>query len=151
MRPDDVPHLCRLFHDAIREGAATHYDEAQRRAWCPAPPDPAVWAARLAPQSVTVAESEGVVAGYMTLRGDGYIDLAFVAPDKAGRGIGTQLLRAVEAEAREGGVALMTVRASLVARPLFARAGWHVVREQVVGRKGVSLTHFAMEKRLLPR
>ncbi len=147
MRADDVPALCALFHAAVREGTAGHYDAAQCAAWSPAPPDPAAWAVRLAGQSVTVAEEGGTVTGFIALRADGHIDLAFVAPERAGRGIGPRLLRAVEDEARTRGLARLTVEASLVARPLFARAGWRTVRRQSVERAGVALTNFAMEKR----
>jgi len=146
-RPDDMPALCRIFHDAIHIGAAMHYDAVQRAAWCPARPEPAAWAERMAGQSVTVAVLEDRVAGFMTLRDDGYIDLAFVAPDSAGQGIGTRLLRAVEAEAQARGLTPLTTQASLVARPLFAGCGWSVIRAQTVTRNGITLPNFAMEKR----
>jgi len=151
MRPDDLPHLCRIFHDAVHEGAAADYDAAQRRAWAPAVPDAAHWADRLAYQTVIVAEAEGAVAGFMTLRADGYLDLAFVAPGLAGQGIGSHLLAAIEAEASRRGLDLLTVQASLSARPLFERRGWRMVRAQTVHPNGVALTNFAMEKRVASR
>lgn len=41
--------------------------------------------------------------------------------------------------------------AGLTARPLFAPRGRHVLRERSVVRGGVTLTNFAMEKRIAPR
>jgi len=151
MRAGDIPALSRIFYDAIQVGAARHYDAAQRRAWCPAPPDPLQWADRLSAQSVTVAEIGARLAGFMSLRADGHIDLAFVAPDSAGQGIGSRLLSAVEREARHWGIPTLSVEASLGARALFAREGWVLLREQIVHRDGIALTNFAIEKRLAPR
>lgn len=145
---DDLPVLCWIVFAAIHEGAAMHYDAAQCAAWCPAPPEPQALGKRLAGQSVTVAVAGECPVGFMTLRDDGYIDCAFVAPDQTRQGIGGALLRAVEREACERGMDCLTVEASLVARPLFTGSGWRVLREQVVQRNGVDLTNFAMEKRL---
>ena len=84
----------------------------------------------------------------MTLRADGLIDLAFVAPDVAGQGVAKPLYDAIEAEAKGRGLARLHAEASLLARPFFERQGWSVVGRQSVERDGVALTNFVMEKAL---
>ena len=86
--------------------------------------------------------------GFMTLDDDGYIDLAFVAPAHQRRGIGGRLYARIETLAREAGIERLHSQASYLVRGLFERRGWTVIREQQIERAGVTLTNFAMEKRL---
>lgn len=145
-RDDDAEATARVFFDAVHLGAKGHYDEAQRRAWVPQPPAGARWRGRLRTQSTLVAERDGRVIGFMTLRPDGYIDLAFVAPEFIGRGVAKRLYDAIHEEAMTLGLRRLYSEASHLARPFFERQGWSVVRAQSVERDGVSLTNFVMEK-----
>ena len=147
-RPEDAAATARIFFDAVRVGAQGHYDDAQRRAWAPDVPDTAAWRARLEAQTVRVAERDGVVVGFMTLRADGCIDLAFVAPAAMGQGVAGALYEAILAEASRLGLSRLHAEASHLARPFFARRGWTVVRPQTVTRDGVMLTNFLMETAL---
>jgi hypothetical protein len=81
---EDIAALTGVFYRAVREGAGPEYSAEQRAAWAPAPPEIEAWDKRLTPQKVFVAELAGTVIGFMTLRQDGYIDLAFVDPDHIG-------------------------------------------------------------------
>jgi len=148
-RPADAGGLARLFHRAVHEGTAPHYTEAERRAWSPEPPPPAVWARRLGGLVTLVAEAGGDPVGFMSLRpGDGYLDLAFVAPERRGTGLAARLLRAIEDEARQRGLRRLHVQASHLARPFLARNGWRFVSTGRVMRQGVSLTNHAMVRDL---
>ncbi|NNU78947.1 GNAT family N-acetyltransferase [Halovulum dunhuangense] len=147
-RPEDAAALAALFHRAVTQGAAAFYDDAQRAAWSPAPPDAESFAARLAPQTVFVAAEEGAALGFMSLTGAGHLDMAFVAPERMGTGLAGQLYDHVERAALKAGHARLTTDASHPARRFFARRGWRVLRRQAPVRNGVALTNFAMEKRL---
>jgi putative acetyltransferase len=147
-RPEDTATTARLFHDAVHRGTRAFYTQAQREAWAPAVPQTESWHERLIGQSVFVAELEGEIAGFMTLRGDGYIDLAFVAPDLTRRGIARELYRAIEAEAAGMDLRRLYAHASHVARPFFERQGWSTLREQTVSPRGVAMMNFVMEKAL---
>lgn len=147
-RPEDTAATARLFYDAVHQGTRAFYNETQRAAWAPGVPETDRWLERLTGQSVFVADLEGEVAGFMTLRDDGYIDLAFVAPDLIGQGIARELYRAIEAEAAGMGLQWLFSHASHVARPFFERQGWSIVREQTVSPRGVAMTNFVMEKAL---
>lgn len=84
----------------------------------------------------------------MALGAEGYLDLAFVAPEAARQGVGSALLAGIEEIVRARGITRMTTQASLVAKPFFARHGWQVETRQSVERQGVTLTNFRMWKDL---
>ena len=145
-READAEAAARIFHAAVHEGAAALYSEEQRVAWAPAVPDARAWAERLGSARSVVAERNGKVLGFMSLTPEGLIDLAFVAPEAMGAGIGRRLYEAIERTARNEAMERLFTDASLVARPFFARQGFALVRQQTVTRRGVSLTNFRMEK-----
>jgi len=91
-----------------------------------------------------VAERGGAVIGFMTLRADGYIDLAYVAPGHMGQGIAKQLYVSIVAKAL--GLTRLMSEASYPARRFLERQGWTLIREQTVICKGVSMMNFVMEK-----
>ncbi len=137
-----------IFFDAVREGATEFYSFELRQVWAPKTPSGPNWASRLASQKTLVARKAGLPVGFMTLDGDGYIDLAFVAPRHQRQGIGGQLYARIEALARDASMARLHSQASYLVRGLFEQQGWEVVREQQIERSGVTLTNFLMEKRL---
>jgi putative acetyltransferase len=144
-RDSDTAATARVFFESVHRATRAFYDAAQRQAWAPRIPDTEAWRARIAPQIAFVAEQEGAVVGFMTLRQDGYLDLAFVAPDAVGQGVAKALYDAILRAASDAGIARLTTEASLVARPFFERQGWTVLHEEAVERDGVTLTRFRME------
>jgi putative acetyltransferase len=148
LRPEDFRDAGRIFFCAVHEGTRHAYTAAERRAWAGDTIDLASWEARLKGLPGFVAEAVGEPVGFMTIDATGYVDLAFVLPSAAGRGIGAALLAAVEDWARAQGVAEMHTAASLAARPFFAAHGWHVAAAEEVQRQGVALRRFQMRKRL---
>ncbi len=147
-RDEDADATARIFFKAVHQGAAGHYDEAQRRAWAPRIPDLPTWRDRLGGQAVFVAERHGRIVGFMTLRPDGCIDLAFVAPDAMGTGVAKGLHEAILGEAARQQMTKLHTHASHLARPFFERQGWTVMREQTAERDGVRLTNFFMQTAL---
>ena len=145
---EDAEATACIFFDSVRLGTQDHYDEVQRRAWAPQVPETPRWLDRLRSQTTFVAEYEGRVVGFMTVNSDGYIDLAFVAPDVIGKGVGKQLYRSILAEASKMGLGRLYLEASHLARAFFLRQGWSLVREQTVSPHGVQMTNFVMEKHL---
>ncbi|MCK0165993.1 GNAT family N-acetyltransferase [Jannaschia sp. S6380] len=145
---DDVPALIDVFWCGVHEGAAPAYDEGQRRAWLPARPSVEAFAARLDPQTVFVAEAAGRITGFMTLRPDGHLDLAFVLPDVRGDGTAAALLAMVENHARVAGLTRLETRASDMARPFFLRHGWTVLRPAPQLRHGVTIPATEMSRDL---
>lgn len=137
-----------LFYASVHQGARAHYSKEQRMAWASQVPPTPEWRKRLALQFTFVAVQDKTLAGFMTLAQDGYIDLAFVAPDYIGRGVAKRLYDVIEAKAADIGAARLYTHASIPARVFFARQGWDVVKEQVVERDNARLSNFIMEKSL---
>lgn len=144
-RDADAAATAQVFYDSVHHATQGFYDDAQRQAWAPRVPDLEPWLARIKAQTAIVAERNGAVIGLMTLRDDGYLDLAYVVPDAVGQGIAKALYDAILADARKAGLARLTSEASHLARCFFERQGWRVIEEQSVARNGVALTNFRME------
>ena len=148
--PADLDALAQVFFQAVREGARGVYSKAQCRAWCPAVPERAVWAERLAGSDVLVAEVDGKIAGFMTLiAARGFLDMAFVAPAFGRQGVGAALLSVLEGRARAAGLTRLETEASLLLEPLLVRQGWRVVTRQEVKRRGEVLRNAKMAKDLV--
>lgn len=134
-----------VFYAAVHGGTAAAYGPEERAAWAPSPEPAPGWEARLLSGTTILAEERGRLVGFMTLGTDGHIDLAYVAPDRIGCGVGAALHAAVLDAARRAGLDLLSTEASLVARPFFARHGWRETARQSVIRNGVALTSYRME------
>lgn len=146
---DDAPRLAALFHAAVREVGRRHYSAAQCAAWSPAAPPAARYLARATTHRVLVAVDAGdVPVGYGDLEADGHIDHLYCHPDHVGRGIGSALLAALEAVARESAIARLTVEASEGARPLFERRGFTPLARNDVAIAGVAIHNYRMAKQV---
>ncbi|EIT68592.1 GNAT family N-acetyltransferase [Hydrocarboniphaga effusa] len=147
---DDVENIVQLFGDSIHGLARQHYDEAQRAAWAPRSPDLAEWTQRLSTLTTLVAEDAGQLAGFLSFEDDGHVDLLYVAPHAARRGVASALYREAEHRLIALGAKRLYTEASLVAAPFFTRQGFHVVEEQRVERRGLVFRRYAMHKPLAP-
>ena len=147
-RNDDAGVTAQIFFDSIRLGTQAYYDEAQRHAWAPRVPETTKWRTRLKSQTAFVAERNGGIVGFMTMTAEGYIDLAFVAPDVIGHGVGQALYGAILSEALKFGIPNLTAEASHLARAFFERQGWSVVRPQTFSRGSDSITNFVIVKKV---
>jgi putative acetyltransferase len=148
-RVTDAPGLAQLYHRAVHEGAAHHYDAHQRAAWSPIPPQDEDWRRRLIEAQTIVAERADHLLGFMTLDiASGWIDFAYVAPEAMGQGVAETLYAVLEGRARAAGLIRLETEASLLAERFFARRGWHVVARQEVERHGQRLPNALMAKSL---
>ena len=146
----DAPATLRVFRDAVRRGAASHYSEAQRIVWAPTIIDMQAWTERRSLHRTWVAERRGEVVGFTDLTPSGEIDMLYVHPEHTRSGVGGALLDEAERCAREADMPRLHTRASLVAQPVFRRRGFVVVREQRAERHGERLVQTVMEKLLEP-
>ena len=145
-QPQDAAALAGIFYHAVHQGAARHYTARERRAWAPRQPDATTWARRLDGLLTHVAVRGDCALGFMSADPGGYLDLAFVDPDHAGRGVGRSVLASLESKMRETGVTLLTTEASLAARNFFLRQGWSGIARQTVVKNGVNLLNWRMKK-----
>lgn len=148
-RESDTKTLTRVYFESVRNGTMDFYSKEQREAWAPAIPDTDTWKSRLAPMIVFVAEDDSGIVGFMTLEDNGYIDLAFVRPDRIATGVASELYKHVEETSRELQQERLFSDASEMARRFFDKRGWVVKRKRIIERDGVELTNYRMEKLLV--
>ena len=137
----DFATLCAIFLRAIKETASADYSPRQIAAW--AQVDEARWRQKIAASRVLVAVKEASPVGFITTVDD-YIDLLFVSPDYSRQGIASALLNALLIRRPER---VLTVEASITAKPFFERHGYRAVARQTVTRRGIELTNYRMVKR----
>ena len=147
--PDDAPALLELFKDTVRRVNCRDYPPGQIAAWSSEEIDRAKWAARFAGRHVLLAEAaDGRIAGFGELEPDGHIDRFFISADHHRKGIGRQLMTALQAEARRIGLTTLRLEGSITARPFFERMGFETLARQSVPCRGTELVNFRMEMRL---
>lgn len=146
----DLTALVALFNASVHELAADHYDAAQRQAWAPARAEMSAWQVRLSELTITIAEDNHTIAGFIGFSNDGHIDLLFTAPGYARQGVATALYQDAERQLQNAGAKALFTEASLVAQAFFARQGFSVEQVQTVNRGAVTLQRFAMRKLLRP-
>ncbi|MBO3102069.1 GNAT family N-acetyltransferase [Cellulomonas fengjieae] len=147
-RESDGPATLDVFLRAIRLTARRDYTPEQVAAWASDDIDPEQWEARRAAARTQVAQVDGRVVGFTDVDESGYVDMLFVDPDVARRGVGSALLDWAAATARELGATELSTHASLTARPVFERHGFVVVVEQRPVLRGVTMTNFVMRRAL---
>jgi putative acetyltransferase len=139
-----------VFYRAVREGAVHLYTPEQCAAWAPtAMPDLSL-PDKLLEQWCHVSVEGGAITGFMSLRPDGYLDMAFVLPEVMGKGHSAALYDALLRHAQQAGMGRLWLHASHFARRFFGRRGWQVDRAEVVEIRGQSLTRFQMSLELSP-
>jgi putative acetyltransferase len=145
----DAADTLAVFLAAVTQTASADYTAEQIQAWA-APQDRDLdrWDAAMEARKSFVATIDTELAGFSDGGSDGYVDMMFVAPKFARRGVARTLLAAAEKMARETGARELSADVSITARPFFESQGFAVVAEQSPVRRGVSLTNFKMRKPL---
>lgn len=98
-RNDDFSALCAIFLRAIRQTASRDYSPRQIAAW--AQVDEARWRQKMRDSRVLVAVIDRQPVGFISAIGN-YIDLLFVAPERARQGIAGRCSRSCSGKYRRG-------------------------------------------------
>lgn len=147
--PSDAAATHALCLSAITTTAARDYTSVQIAAWVRALPlDLAEWDAAMQGRGSFVVTCDDQVIGFSDVSATGYIDMLFVDPGHASRGVGSALLLEAESRARSQGATSLTIDASITARALCEHRGLTLVREQHPVRAGVTLTNYRMQREL---
>lgn len=109
--------------------------EPQVRRWIESP---ANWA--------KVAVRDDQVIGMATLNDQGTVLLMYVLPEEVRRGIGSQLMAAVEAHGRRAGLNSLNLESTATAKPFYERSGFTDVGEPLGADTGMPC--FPMTKQL---
>lgn len=143
----DLQDVLQLFYDTIQTVNCRDYTAEQIEVWSSgALQNPDRWLDRLQTSMTYVAEINGQLVGFTNLEQDGHIDLFYCHSHYQGQGVGSTLLRQIEATAHTQDIKRLFTEASITAKPFFQRRGFRVVREQQVERNAVQFRNFVMEK-----
>ena len=144
----DTPLLAEIFRASIAELTSDDYTEAQQAAWMASAGDEAAFGERLTGELTLVATIEGAAVGFAALTGGNVIDMLYVHPAVAGRGIGAQLCDAIERLAAARGATTLIADASDTALGFFTRRGFLPQRRNSVSRNHEWLANTTVEKTL---
>lgn len=146
--PGDLPRCVAIFRDSIEVLAADDYDEDQRAAWAASADDAVAFGANLAGNLTLVATMAGALVGFASLKDRDTIDMLYVDPPAARRGVGGALLDALIRLALARGGARLTSEVSDVARTLFERHGFVAQKRNLVRKDDQWLANTTMTKPL---
>jgi putative acetyltransferase len=146
--PDDAPVLADIFRASIEGLATDDYSETQVDVWASAADDEERFESRLGASLTLVATMDGSPVGFGSLDQPDHIDLLYVHPAVAGRGVGTMLIDAFEKLANARGVKKLTVEASDNASEFFRRRGFKAMQRNSVPLGGEWFANTTMEKPL---
>lgn len=145
-RGSDAGALADIFYNTIHRVNSRDYSAAQINAWAPLESrDDARWAKRFRETRPFVAESNGRVAGFAELEGEGHIDCFYCHHDCQRMGVGAALMREILAAAHARGLGRLYAEVSVTARAFFGSFGFKAVRDEKVVLRGVSLQRTVME------
>jgi putative acetyltransferase len=148
--PADAGLVAEIFRSSVEGLTGDDYDAAQQDAWVSAADDATGLAERLGRQLTLVAIIGGAPVGFASLAENERVDMLYVHPSVAGRGVGTALCEALEKLAAARGASRLTVDASDTAHGFFARRGFVDQRRNTVMLGGEWLSNTTMTKALMP-
>ena len=137
--------IARIFTRAVHEIACEAYTPEQCLAWSERKPNEEHWRKRCELKRPFVAVTDGEISGFLELDPDGHIDCAYVNPDFKRRGIMLGLVHHAVETAFAFKLQRVFVDASICAKPLFEKAGFKVIRENIVTIGGIELLNYKME------
>ena len=127
--PADREAIWQVRTAAIRGLCKSHYGEELVEAWARVPP-PGDFVEVIRERDFLVAECSDEIVGFGFInRQSAQLEAILVAPDFARRGIGTALLAALEAMARQAGLSRLTLSSSLNAVGFYNAAGYRAIEE----------------------
>ena len=146
--PADARRCAEIFRSSIDQLAADDYDEEQREAWASRADDEQAFGSRLTGALTLLAMIDGAVVGFASLKGADQVDMLFVDPEFARRGVGRTLVDALTRLAQARGARRLTTEASDVAKPLFERQGFTAQKRNLVRVGDEWLANTTMTKTL---
>lgn len=145
---EDYKALLKLTQNTIRTVNRKDYTQEQVNVWAYEDVDFSKWEKSFEKKSIFVAKELNRYLGYCDLMPNGHIDRFFIASSRVGQGIGKELYCELEAEAKLKNMSLLTVDASITAKPFFESLGFVVKKDQIVQLRGMDFINYKMVKPL---
>jgi putative acetyltransferase len=144
----DVPIAAAIFVAAIQELTGDDYSEEQQEAWAASADDEEQFGRRLAAELTLIATLHNSPVGFASLKNNNHVDMLYVHPNAAGRGVGSVLCDALEKLAAARGTKGLTVDASDNALEFFRKRGYVAQQRNSVTINGEWLANTSMQKAL---
>ncbi len=144
----DTPVLAAIFAAAIEELTGDDYNEEQQQAWAAVAEDEDAFGKKLASELTLIATLQNAPVGFASLRGKDHVDMLYVHPGVAARGIASMLLDALEKLAGGRGADKLTVDASDNAEGFFKKRGYVAMQRNSITVNGEWLANTTMQKTL---
>jgi putative acetyltransferase len=132
--PSDAARCAAVFRASIEELAIEDYSPDQCEAWAARGDDATAFGKGLADQLTLIATIEGASAGFASLKGADVLDMLFVDPAHARRGVATALIDALKRIAASRGAEKLSAEVSDTAKPLFEKMGFVAQRRNLVAK-----------------
>lgn len=149
--PTDCEEMIRLFYDTVHSVNAKDYSKEQLDVWATGEIDREMWNQSFLEHDTVVAVDDEKIVGFGDIHHSGYLDRLFVHKDYQSKGIANAICNELENFAMENKALTISTHASITARGFFEKRGYKIIKEQQVERKGIKLTNFVMEKKMMDR
>lgn len=147
-QPGEEQEIWILYFDTTHQVVAQDYTTEQVDRWAPANADLKAWTQKLARTKPLVAIIEDQIVGFAELRDDEHIDTFYCHHQWQRQGVGTALLKVVEAEARREGMQSLYAEVSTTAVAFFLAKGFEVTEERNNRVCGTPAKQYMMRKKL---
>lgn len=131
--PDEAEILWEIRNQAIRHGCKDTYDAGIVMAWTPVQM-PAGFARAITRNPFFVAtvpdDDSPVATGFLDLE-NGSVEAVFTLPESEGKGLASQILAAIKAEAKSRGFTSLTLASTPNAFGFYQRNGFSLVKESL--------------------
>ena len=124
------------------------YTSEQVEMWAKYPEDMEEFRTRLSRGVTLIAEENSEIVAFGQLEPDDHLAFLYCAGRRCRNGIGSEIYRALEAEALRRGVKHISTDASRISRPFFIKHGYSVVEVERVVRSGIEFERFRMLRQL---
>jgi putative acetyltransferase len=146
--PADTPVLAAIFTAAVEELTGDDYSRDQQEAWASVAEDEEAFGQKLAGELTLIATLRAAPVGFASLKGKDQIDMLYVHPGVAGKGVASALCDALERLAGGRGAKSLTVDASDNALEFFKKRGYVAKQRNSVTVGGEWLANTTMQKTL---
>jgi len=147
-KPGEEKRLWEIFFNTIHNINIRDYSQSQILAWAPPDLDTEIWKNKI--ESINpfvVVNGEDIIA-YADLQESGLIDHFYCDYRWHRKGVGSLLMRKIQDEANQKGIASLFSEVSITAKAFYASHGFIVTKNQVVEIRNARFINYRMEKQL---